>query len=146
LVAFVASFVVAIILGAIPAIYAFKRPPDKPVTWGEAMGGAIFVFSTFFWVYGVVPNTWMGWATNGLQWSPDQILLGPHNGFVHLPFTITKQTLRDIVLLIIYGFFITCHVGEWVLWQSRDRVQRKSKSVARRSPFGRPVIKRSSVR
>lgn len=146
MVAFVASFVVAIILGAIPAIYAFKRPPNKPVTWGEAMAGAVFVFWTFFWIYGVVPNTWMAWASNTLRWTSDQILLGPNNGFIHLPFTITKQTLRDIVLLIIYGFFLTCHVGEWVLWQSRGRVQRRTKSVARQSQFGRPVVKRPSVR
>ena len=146
MVAFIASFLVAIILGAIPAAYAFKRPPDKPTTWGEAMAGAIFVFFTLFWVYGIVPNTWQGWATNTLGWTTAQILLGPHNGFIHLPFTVTKQTLRDIVLLIIYGFFLTCHVGEWVLWQSRGRVQNRSKSVARRSPFGRPVIKRTSVR
>lgn len=139
--AFVSSFVVALILGSIPVLYGRRRPVGAPTTWGEAMAAAAFVFCTLFWVYAIVPNTLIGWLTNELHWSPDQILIGPHNGFLHIPITINRQNLRDILLLLLYGFFVTVHIAEFVLWQRRGQ-RPAQKAVTRRSAFGRLVISR----
>ena len=66
LLAFIAGIAVVFIVGR-------RRPPGMPLTWGEAMIGATFVFGVLLLGYGVVPNEWMKWADNGLLWRPDRI-------------------------------------------------------------------------
>lgn len=141
MVAFVGSFAVALVLGAIPALYSFKRKADTPVTWGEAMAAAVYVMFTFFWCMVIVAQSWLTLAQDIWKWQSNKILLGPNNGFIHTPFTVTKATLSDIVLLLIYGFFLQGMIALWIFWQSRGKRQ-KAQSTVRRSSFGRVVAKR----
>lgn len=145
MVAFVGSFIVALILAAIPAAYSFKRPVDHPTTWGEGMGGAVYTMFTFFWAMVIVPNSWLSLAQDTWKWTSDRILLGPHNGFAHPPFTVTRATVTDIVITMIYGFFLTLLVVDWIFWQSRGKRQ-KSETTVRTSSFGPPAAKRMTVR
>ena len=48
-----------------------------PLTWGEAMVAATYVFFLMFWVYGVVPHQWLTWAQNELKWRSDAIARRP---------------------------------------------------------------------
>jgi len=36
-----------------------RRPPGTPLTWGEALIAATFVFGVMLVGYGVVPNEWL---------------------------------------------------------------------------------------
>jgi hypothetical protein len=140
-VSFIGSFTVAVILGLLPLAYSFKRPADAPLTWGEAMAAALYVMFSFFWANVIVAQQWLNLATSEWKWGPTQILLGPHNGLVHPPFTITRSTLSDIILLLIYGFFLNLQIAVWIIWQTRGKRQ-KTESTVRQSSFGRPVAKR----
>ena len=53
-VAFWSSVIVtAVLVGGI-FWYMGRRPAGTPVTWGEAMVGAVYVFFLMFWIFGVV--------------------------------------------------------------------------------------------
>ena len=94
-------------MGAILA-YMNRRPVGTPVTWGEAMFGAMIVFFGMFWVYGVVPHQWLTWADNELNWRTDKLFVGP-GGILRaqaqggsFPFTITYVVIRDVIASGIY--------------------------------------------
>ncbi len=75
--AFVISFVIttALTFAAIP--YGKRRPVGKPLTWGEAMAAATYVFFVMFLAYGVVPHQWLTHVQNELGWRADKILSRP---------------------------------------------------------------------
>ena len=56
--------------------------------------------SLIFLAYGVVPHQWITHADAELNWRPDKILTGPGSqGLLEwLPFSITNQTVRDIIV------------------------------------------------
>ncbi len=141
MVAFVGSFVVALILAAIPVAYSFKRPVDRATTWGEAMGGAVYAMFSFFWAMVIVPQSWLTLSQDIWKWTNDRKLLGPHNGFLHLPFTITRGTVSDLVIVGIYTLFLALMVAVWIVWQTRGKRQQPRSNV-RTSSFGRLVAKR----
>src|SRR5438270_9649397 len=66
LIAFIAGVGVCFLVGS-------RRPPGTPVTWGEALVAATFVFGVMLLGYGVVPNEWLKWADNQLLWRPDRL-------------------------------------------------------------------------
>ena len=70
MVAFVVSFAIAILGMVVIHLYGRHRPVGAPLTWGEAIVAATFVFFLMFWAYGVVPNQWLQWANNELGWTP----------------------------------------------------------------------------
>ena len=138
------AFILAVMLtlgctGAAMA-YGRRRPPGTPVTWGEAILAATFVYFVLFLAYGVVPHQWLAWADNELQWRADRLVLGPGNIVeTALPFTVTYQTIRDILAAGIYIVFFGLHIGVWILWQKRG--QQKPKELPT-SPFGRPLVRK----
>jgi hypothetical protein len=140
----VVALIVALILtfamaGALFA-YGVKRPVGKPPTWGEALLGGTYVYALLFLMYGVVPHQWLTFADATLKWRKDSILAGPGSkGAVQwLPFTITKQTTRDLVVTTIYIVFLGAMIAGWSLWQKRG----KAKPVAiETSTYGRPLVK-----
>ena len=73
-VAFVVSFAIAILGMVVVHLYGRHRPVGAPLTWGEAIVAATFVFFLMFWAYGVVPNQWLQWANNELGWTPSKKL------------------------------------------------------------------------
>jgi hypothetical protein len=138
-VAFVGSILVALVgMGAVTA-YGKRRPIGAPLSWGEAIAAATFAFWLMFWAYGVVPHQWLTWADNQLNWRPDKILFGPGDIFSDLPFTITYQTLRDLVVVVIYGAALTLHVAQWMHWQNRSKTKA---IVVPTTAYGRPLVRK----
>ncbi len=139
MVAFVGSFAVGLALIAAIVGYAQKRPTTEPLTWGQAMVAAVFVFFCFFWAYGVVPQTWFNFYSGELKWRPDQLLIAPHGSpdWFKAPFTLSRAAVAEILMTVIYGFFLTAHVGLFILWNRRGKVQEaKARRAALRSASG----------
>lgn len=139
MVAFLASLAVTFVLAGVIVIVGVTRKPGTPLTWGEAMVAAVFAFFALFWIYGVVPHQFLTWADSELAWRPDKILLGPGEIFDKLPFTVTWQTIRDILASGIYGVFLFAHGAAFVLWQKRGQTKPKEEISA----YGRPLLKKA---
>ena len=137
------SFVVAIAGMAGVMAYGRRRPVGAPLTWGEAIAAATFAFALMFWAYGVVPHQWLQWANNELRWTPSKKLFGPGSVFKdYLPFQLDYEKLRDVVVVVIYGFFLTAHVAMWALWQDRSkRADKRAQRELAPSTYGRPLVK-----
>jgi hypothetical protein len=145
-VAFVLSFLVAIAGMAGVMLYGRRRPVGAPLTWGEALAAATFAFALMFWAYGVVPHQFLQWANNELRWTPSKKLLT--TGQFELfnaplpPFGIDYEKVRDIVVVVIYGFFLTAHVAMWAMWQDRSkRAEKRAQRELAPSTYGRPLVK-----
>ncbi len=148
-VAFTGSWIV-FCLGAVGVVeYARRRRDDAPVTWGQAMVGAFFVFFLMFWVYGVVPHWWLAFADNELNWRQDRQLIGPilpswwaeGQGLLSwsLPFELNYRVVRDIVAVLIYGLALVAQVAIGNIWQNRGRPAERAPVPA--STYGRPLVK-----
>jgi hypothetical protein len=148
-VAFVGSFAIAILGMVVVQLYGRRRPVGAPLTWGEAVAAATFVFLLMFWAYAVVPNQWLQWANNELGWTPAKsfVKVGQWT-FINAPippFSINYEKLRDIVVVVIYGFFLTCHIAMFSSWQNRDkRAERRTQRELAPSAYGRPLVKEGS--
>ena len=78
MVAFVFSCIVLIVAVVIPMRYAKRRPVGTPLTWGEAMVAALYVFFVMFLAWGIMPHQWLTYADNALQWRKDKVGI-PHS-------------------------------------------------------------------
>jgi hypothetical protein len=148
-VAFVVSFAIAILGMVGVLLYGRRRPVGTPLSWGEAIAAATFAFFLMFWAYGVVPNQWLQWANNELGWTPSKKLaeVGQWEWFGAPlpPFTVDYEKVRDLIVVVIYGFFLTAHVWMWSEWQSRDkRAERRAQRELEPSAYGRPLVKQES--
>ena len=150
MVAFIGSLLVTILGTALIIPMAKRRPVGTPLTWGEAMVASVWAFFLMFWAYGLVPHLWLTWAGNELGWRPDKIVYGPWDilkpqsmeGW--LPFTITYQTIRDIVAVLIYVVFLVGQVWLWIWWQNRGK-RAEAAQVAKASitsEYGRPLVRK----
>jgi hypothetical protein len=141
-VAFATSLILGLIGCAAVVAYGKRRPVGAPISWGEAMFAATFAFLMFFWWYGVIPNQWLSWADNELNWRSDAYLMqsggSPLDG--HWPIDINKQVLRDLIAVGIYGLGLGLHVTLWVLWQ--DRSKERPAEIAAASRYGRPLVRK----
>ena len=146
MVALVTSILVAVAMTAGVLAYAKRRPVGTPVTWGEAMLGATYVFFLAFLAYGVIPHQWLTLAENELSWRADRTVFGPGNilqpksagGW--LPFDVTYRTISDSIAGAFYVVFLGAQIWLWGAWQGRDRSASKSTDIAK-SAYGRPLIK-----
>jgi len=134
------TLTILLILAIIPV--AKRRKVGQPLTWAEAMLAAMYVFVVFFLAYGVVPHQWITHADAELNWRPDKVFAGPGSkGIVsHLPFQITYQVLRDIVVVIIYAVFLGLQIAMWSYWQNRGK--KKAPLELPASSYGRPLVKK----
>jgi len=134
--------------------YAKRRPVGSPVTWGEAMVAATYVFFVLFWAYGVVPHQWLLWADSELAWRPDIIWFGPGSeatipftGWVltteWIPMSISAQAIRDIIATLIYVVLLGIQIWYWSWWQNRGKRAEAATAVQPVTPYGRPLIKRA---
>lgn len=145
MVAFVTSCIIAIVVTGGIVAYAKRRPIGTPVTWGEAMLGALVVFFLMFWVYGVVPHQWLTWADNELNWRVDKFFVGPGGILRHqrdggfMPTDINYVVIRDIIAVAIYGVALAGNVVLWSMWQKRGSSDEPGPPA--RSAFGRPLIR-----
>lgn len=147
-VAFVASWIVALVALVPVFVVAKRRPADKVATWGESMFGATYVFFVLFWIYGTVPHQWLTYADSELNWRSDNFLIGPRlpwdesQGVLEwaLPFTLSYGTVKDLVAVIIYGIGLVANVAMFVIWQKRGETV-KVAEIESRSPYGRPLVR-----
>jgi hypothetical protein len=145
----VVAFATTTVLGLLGCLavwfYGKRRPVGAPLTWGEAMAGAMYAFLLFFWWYGVVPHYWLTWADNELNWRSDtylaqsgQALFG-QDWLSWWPLDIPMVVVRDVVVTVIYGAALGVHVLLWVLWQDRGK---ERPAVVPASRYGRPLVRK----
>lgn len=146
MVAFVGSVLISLLMIASVFWYARKRPVGTPLSWGEAMAAATYVFFGMFWAYGVVPHQWLTYAESELGMRPDAYLAGPNaTGWTsELPVTISKETASHLVAVTIYGVYLALHVALWAVWQGRgDKVERQRKALEEKTTaYGRPLARK----
>lgn len=143
MIAFAVSLLLAIAGNIAVLLYSKRRPVGAPLSWGEAMAAAVFAFVLFNFWYGVVPHQWITLADNEWGWRKDRIFFGPGDLFEphrFLPFTITYEALRDIIVTVIYGAGLTLHVFHWVQWQNRAKPKAE---VVPTTSYGRPLARKS---
>lgn len=139
-VAFTGSLIVTALFALGLIWYSRKRPVGEPMTWGEAMLGALYVTFGAFWAFGVVPHQWLTYAEGGLAMRSDAILAGPGStGWLQdFPVVISKATLSDFVAVNIYGVAFVATIALWAVWQGRGA---KQTDEIEKSTFGRPLVK-----
>jgi hypothetical protein len=145
-VAFLVSFFATIIMTLGVILYGKRRPVGKPVSWGEAMLAATYVFALMFLAFGVVQHQWIDHADKDLGWSRDRIVMGPAGilesqatgGF--MPFTITYEAIRDIIVVVLHAVYFGMIIFMWSWWQKRGQVKTAEIEV---SSFGRPLVKKA---
>ena len=141
--AFLLALGVTIGLVAIAMAYGKRRPVGTPLTWGEAMAAAVYVFFIIFLIYGVVPHQWLAFADNELGWRKDKILTGPATVAdksinIDFPITITYEHIRDVIAAGIYIVALGVQMALWSKWQNRGKTKPKEIPT---SAFGRPLVK-----
>ena len=75
--AFLVSLVAATLLTLVAIPYGKRRPRGTPVSWGEAMIGAVYAFGVMFLAFGVVPHQWIAHSDQNLEWTKSKIIYGP---------------------------------------------------------------------
>lgn len=140
MVAFVTSIIVLVLGVAVVFGVGNRRPLGTPLTWAEAMLGAVFVFGLFVLAYGILPNQWLLWADNELNWRADAIAY-KLSFWGRGTITITKQAVRDVIATVIYVVVLGANVWLWAAWQKRG--QKKETPAIETSTFGRPLVKKA---
>jgi hypothetical protein len=135
-VAFICTVLVGVAGVVAVIIYGKRRPAGAPLSWGQGMLAATYVMFMFLWWYAIIPHQWLTWSSNELGWTVDKILFRPTG---NQPLTISYQTIRDIVVVGIYGVGIGLHVGMWAWWN--DRVKPKPVDVPA-SRYGRVLVRK----
>lgn len=152
MVAFVTSVVLTVVLVAIAMWYGSRRPVGKPITWGEAMVAAVFVFFVAFWAYGMVPHLWLTWADNELKWRPDNLaneywsflgFLKPQSDGGWFPMTITMQAIRDLLVVGIYVIVLGFNIWIWSWWNNRQKKADERAKALETSDYGRPLVRKA---
>jgi hypothetical protein len=150
LVALIASAIVGFLGVGLVFWQGRRRPLDAPLSWGEAVLAATFVFFLMFWWYGVIPHQWLTWSGNELNWRPDEFLFTPGQWDTIFgidlpgtfpPFTMSKETLAHIIVVGIYGAAIGLNIFLFVWWQNRGKRRERALAVVPTSRFGRPLVR-----
>lgn len=151
MVAFLASLLILAVLVLPVFPYAKRRPQGASLTWGQAMLAGTYAFFVMFWAYGMVPHLWLTWADNELKWRPDLLayqaihylrldeLLKPQELGGPFPMTISMQTIRDIIVTLMYIVFLGAQIALWAVWQGRGA--KKAEVVT--SEYGRPLVRKA---
>ena len=145
-VAFVFSFLLSIALALAVIPYAKRRPKGTPVSWGEAMIAAVYVFGTMFLAFGVVPHQWIDHADRNLGWSKSKIIYGPFDLLKpkalggHFPFTASYEAIRDTVVVLLHVFYFGLILFLWRVWQGRGDAKPSTEIAT--STYGRPLVRK----
>jgi hypothetical protein len=138
-VAFFASVTISVLLFGVGIWYMNRRPAEQKGTWGESMIGAVYVFGTLFWIFGVVPHQFILWADSELGWTVDRFLVGPGEILDNLPFVIPYSALRDIMVVNIHVVYVVAWLVVWAKWQARGKAEPVVETST--SDYGRPLVK-----
>ena len=151
--AFLSSLIILFLAVGICLYVGSRRPIGTPLTWGEAMVAATFVFAIMLLAYGIAPHQWLAYADNTLLWRPDKLLVGISSAGVVWGakaktlggtgrILINYQALRDIIAATLYIVFLGGQMVLWSVWQKRGRKKPGDVEEAR-SRFGRPVLRKA---
>ena len=141
MVAFLTSIVALVALTAATMAYGRRRPVGTPLSWGEAMVGAVVVFFLFLLAYGIVPHQWLDYGGSELGWRKDKIVFGPGDVIDKVvPFTVSYEAIKDAIAAGLYIVFLGAHIALWSMWQGRGK---KKVEEIETSAFGRPLVKGS---
>jgi hypothetical protein len=144
--AFLFTFALSTVLALLPIRYMKRRPKGTPVTWGEAMLGAVYVFGTMFLSFGVVPHQWIAHSDSDLQWTKSYIIYGPFDILKpkvlggHFPFTASYEAVRDIVVVVLHVWYFGLILFLWKTWQGRGDT--KPSTDLATSTYGRPLVRK----
>lgn len=141
MVALITSIVIIMAM-VVPIVFvARRRKPGDHFTWGEAMFAATWVFFIAFLAFGVAPHQWLTYADNELNWRKDAIVLGPGGTMAPwFPFSVTKETFRDLVVSGMYVVGLGALIYGWAWWQKRGKAKPSAEVVT--SGFGRPLVRK----
>ena len=161
------------LIGCIGAVffYGSRRPVGTPVTWGEAIVGALVLFGVMFLAYGVMPHQFLVWADGKtLNWRSDAVGIPagpfgsilPHkmanfwfSGERNVLFPkgvsffgrgrviISKQAIRDFVAANLYIVMLGAHMKLWKAWQVRGKKSAAKAAIEPVSAYGRPIMKKA---
>src|SRR5262249_49374572 len=140
--AFLFAVAVLAILIIVAVVYGKRRPVGKPLSWGEGMVAAVYVFFTMFMAYAVVPNQWLLHVQNGLGWRSDKKVFGPGNIFQaqslggSFPFEINYLQVGDAIAALMYIVFLGLQLYLFSWWQKRGKVKPSAELAT--STYGRP--------
>ena len=144
--AFIVAFIASLAMVAVIYFYGKRRPKDAPVTWGEAMIGATYVFAMMFLAYGILPHQFLDHAGKDLGWSRDKLLFGP-GGILKPqsaggwnPITLQYEAIRDTIVVLLHALFFGIHMWIAVWWQKRGETVAKELPT---STYGRPLVKKA---
>lgn len=140
--------VVIFILAMIPFfVVASQRAPKTPLTWGEAMVSATYVFFLLFWLYGVIPHEFLNWADSELAWRPDKKVIGPEASWgwwsglwKSIPLTIHKQIFRDLIATLLYILGLGGFIWACAFWNDREKKAAATAAISPVSAYGRPLV------
>jgi hypothetical protein len=144
-VAFIASIIFTLAMTSLVVPLSKRRHDGTPLTWGEAMVAALWVFAILFFAYGVVPHQWLTWASNEMKWRSDRLVFGPGNILKpkanggNFPFTLNYRHVMDAIATLIYGVFLSAHIFVWTWWQKRGT---KPSTEVEVSGYGRPLVRK----
>jgi hypothetical protein len=157
MVAFLVSLLITGAMTATVVLFAKRREPGRPLSWGEAFIAATWVFALLFMAYGVVPHHWLTWAGNELGWRSDKlgVPVGPlqHLGLKNPAFAdgikffgrgklqINAAGVGDIIAMGIYGVFVGGQILGWLAWQRRGQ-RRAEQPAIETSAYGRPLLRK----
>jgi uncharacterized membrane protein len=140
--------VVLLLIGIVVVLVLLKRPKrDRPATWAECMVGAVGVFALMTLAYAVIPSEYITFSDKYLQWDTTKFVFRTHQdmfglGIVDWPFSMTKQAVRDIIVVGIYLVMFGLNLFLFAQWQKRGKEEAATEEKPRTSRFGRPLRRR----
>jgi hypothetical protein len=140
---------VALLIGLVIVAVLMRRPkPDRPATWAECMAGAVGVFAMMTLAYAIIPSEWINFSDKYLQWDTTKFVFQSHQKIfglgVNWPFNFDKRSVRDIIVVVIYGVFFGANLYLFSKWQKRGVEQAEVAEKPRTSRFGRPLRRRAT--
>jgi hypothetical protein len=126
--------------------YSKRRPKGTPVSWGEAMLAAVYVFGVMFLAFGVVPHQWIAHSDANLLWTKSKIIYGPFDLLKpkalggHFPFTASYEAVRDIVVVVLHVWYFGLILFLWGVWQKRGDATPGTEVAT--STYGRPLVRK----
>ena len=134
------AFISTVIVGSVGLLAAYlygrRRPVGAPLSWGEAMAAGVYAMFMLLWWYAVIPHQWLVWCDGQLGWTTSKVLAHPTG---NQPLTITYQTLRDLVAVVIYGIGLSLQLFLWASWNDRAKAK---PTVVPASRYGRPLVRK----
>lgn len=127
---------------------AYARRPikaDHVSTWTKATIASVVVIGWMLMAYAIWPDAFIQFADANLLWTRDQFFWGDATG--GQPFAVTKQAVRDVVVVVMYTVVGMANLVCFLQWQKRKPAEAAAAPaegeapIVKTSRFGRPIRK-----